>query len=120
MKVLIVDDNADTRSMIRLILEKNGHTVAGEAEDGPSALKAFTELRPEVVFLDVIMPGRSGVAVLEDIRKIDPDAQVIMVTAIDQDEINRRLMLLGVAGIIYKPFRVDDFEKALNALPKRR
>jgi len=119
MKVLIVDDNAEIRSLIRAILENKGHTVAGEAEDGAGALKAFRALRPEVVLLDIIMPGKSGVEVLEDILKIDPAARVIMVTAVEQDLINRRLLLLGAAGIIYKPFSPGDFEKSfLSTLQK--
>jgi len=115
MKVLIVDDNAEIRSLIRTILEHKGHTVAGEAEDGPGALKAFTELRPEAVLLDIIMPGMSGVEVLEDILEIEPEAKVIMVTAVEQDRINRQLLIMGAAGIIYKPFGPDDFEKAFLA-----
>lgn len=121
MNVLIVDDNADTRSLIRAILEKNGHTVAGEAEDGPGALKAFAELRPDVVLLDIIMPGKSGVEVLEEIRKLDPEANVIMVTAVEQDKINRRLLLIGADGIIYKPFSTDNFEKSfVSAIRKMK
>lgn len=115
MKVLIVDDSAETRSLIRVILENRGHTVAGEAEDGPGALKAFAELRPDVVLLDIIMPGKSGVEVLEEIRKIDPEAKVIMVTAVEQDRINRRLLLLGAAGIIYKPFSPAEFESSFHS-----
>ncbi|OGR42674.1 MAG: hypothetical protein A2X35_01615 [Elusimicrobia bacterium GWA2_61_42] len=120
MKVLIVDDSAEIRSLIRIILEHNGHEVAGEAEDGPSALKAFAELRPDVVLLDIIMPGKSGVEVLEDIRKIDPLARVIMVTAVEQNEINRRLMLIGADGIIYKPFAAGDFEKAFHSFAQMK
>ncbi len=119
MKVLIVDDNAEIRSLIRVILENKGHTVAGEAEDGPGALKAFTALRPDVVLLDIIMPGKSGVEVLEEIRGIDTEAKVIMVTAVEQDIINRRLLLLGASGIIYKPFVPEDFEKAFLFAPPK-
>ena len=116
MKVLIVDDNAGTRSMIKIVMEKTGHEVVGEAWDGESALKAFTDLRPEVVLLDVIMPGKSGVEVLEAIRAIDKAAKVIMVTAIDQDEINSQLLSKGASAIIYKPFGYNDFEKTFKLL----
>lgn len=116
MKVLIVDDNADIRNLIRAILEHKGHTVAGEAEDGPGALKAYAELRPDIVLLDIIMPGMSGVEVLGEIKKKDPGARVFMVTAVEQDQINRRLMLIGAAGIIYKPFSSEDFERAFHSI----
>jgi len=120
MKVLIVDDNEEIRHLIRIILESKGHTVAGEAGEGTSALKAFKELRPDIVLLDIIMPGKSGIEVLEEIRNIDPEARVVMVTAVEQDRVNRQLMLLGAAGIIYKPFAPGDFEKAfLSALQQK-
>lgn len=116
MRILIVDDNESTREMVRLILKRTGHEVVGEAEDGEGALKAFKELRPEVVLLDIIMPGKSGLEVLVEIRAIDPAAKVIMLTAVDQDEVNARLSASGASAIIYKPFSYDDFEKAFNRL----
>jgi len=116
MKILIVDDNASTREMVRLILQRTGHEVAGEADNGESALKAFKELRPDLVLLDIIMPGKSGLEVLGEIRAIDPAAKVIMLTAVDQDEVNAQLASKGAAGIIYKPFSYDDFEKAFKKI----
>jgi two-component system chemotaxis response regulator CheY len=116
MKVLIVDDNAGTRSMIKIILERTGHKVVGEAGDGDSAIKAFSELRPEVVFLDIIMPGKSGIEVLVEIRKIDPVAKVVLVTAVEQDEVSKDLFSKGATAIIYKPFGFHDFEKVLKRL----
>jgi two-component system chemotaxis response regulator CheY len=114
MKVLIVDDNAGTREMIKVVLHNIGHTVAGEAENGDEAIKAYAELKPDVVLLDVIMPGKSGVEVLAELRKIDPAAKVVMVTAVDQDSVNENLRSMGVAAIIYKPFAIADFVKALK------
>ncbi|OGS12649.1 MAG: hypothetical protein A2234_05540 [Elusimicrobia bacterium RIFOXYA2_FULL_58_8] len=116
MKILIVDDNAGTRSMIKIILERTGHKVVGEAGDGDSAIKAFAELRPEVVLLDIIMPGKSGIEVLAEIRKTDPAAKVVLVTAIDQDEVNKELFAKGAAAVIYKPFAYDDFDKVLKRI----
>jgi|GEM_PF-642405 len=120
MKVLIVDDSEEIRSLIRVILESKGHTVVGEAGNGAEALKAYAELRPEMVLLDIIMPGKSGIEVLEDIRKIDPEARVIMVTAVEQDTINRQLLVLGASGIIYKPFVPADFDKAFAGVLQKK
>lgn len=121
MRVLIVDDNEDVRGLMRLIVENLGHTVVGEAGDGISGLRAFSELRPDTVLLDIVMPGKSGVEVLEGIKRVDPDARVFIVTAVEQDGVNRRLLLLGAAGIIYKPFGEKDFERAFStAAPLRR
>jgi DNA-binding NarL/FixJ family response regulator len=118
MKVLIVDDNGSTREVLRAILKNLGHEVVGEAEDGKGALKAFVELRPEVVLLDIIMPGISGIVVLEEIKRIVPAANVIMLTAVDQDDVTADLMTKGAAGIVFKPFSHEDLRKALAKLPK--
>lgn len=120
MNILIVDDNDEIRTLMRALLEKLGHTVVGEAGDGDEAVKAFLELRPDVVLLDIIMPGKSGMEVLEEIRALEPEAKVFMVTAVEQDTINRRLLLVGAAGIIYKPFSSDDFKRAFQSLPPRK
>jgi len=114
MKVLIVDDNASTRNVLNVILTKAGHEVVGEAEDGQTALKAFVELRPDVVLLDIIMPGISGIVVLEEMRRIDPSAKVIMLTAVDQDEVTRELESKGAAAMIFKPFTYEDLKTALE------
>ncbi len=116
MRVLLVDDNALTRYTIKSLLDKLGHEVVAEAEDGPSAVKYFSELKPDVVFLDLILPGRSGVEVLEDLRAVDPAARVVVVTAVDQDEIDRRLADKGVSAILRKPFSYDDFKTLMRDL----
>jgi len=116
MKVLIVDDNSGTREVLAIILKKLGHEVVGEAEDGKSALKAFLELRPEVVLLDIIMPGISGIVVLEEMRRIAPAARIIMLTAVDQDEVTRELESKGAAATIFKPFSHEDLKEAFERL----
>ena len=116
MKVLIVDDNASTREMLGISLERGGHEILGEAEDGQSALKAFAELRPEVVFLDIIMPGISGVVVLEEMLKINPAAKIVMLTAVDQDNITMELKSKGAAAIIFKPFSQEDLRKVFERI----
>ena len=116
MRVLLVEDNALTRFTIKSLLDKLGHEVVAEAEDGPSAVKYFTELKPDVVFLDLILPGRSGVEILEDLRAVDPAAKVVVVTAVEQDEIDRRLSDKGVNAILRKPFSFEDFKTLMRDL----
>lgn len=118
MKVLIVDDNSSTREVLTVILKNLGHKVAGEAEDGKSALKAFVELRPDAVLLDIIMPGISGIVVLEEMRRIAPEAKVIMLTAVDQDDVTSEILSKGAAGIVFKPFSRDDLKRAFDKLGK--
>ena len=115
MKILIVDDNESARMMIKIILKRSGHEVIGEASDADGAIKAFSELKPDVVLMDIIRPQRSGLEAINDILVIDPRAKIIAVTAMDQDEINIHLKKL-VSAIIYKPFSFDDFERALKKI----
>ena len=116
MKVLLVDDNALTRYTIKSLLDRLGHEVVAEAEDGESAVRCFREFSPDVVFLDLIMPGRSGVDILADLRAVDPAARVVVITAVDQDEIDRRLSDKGVSAILRKPFSYDDFKALMKTL----
>ncbi|MBI4802118.1 MAG: response regulator [Elusimicrobia bacterium] len=116
MKALIVEDNSLTRTMLKTLLEQLKWEVVGEAEDGKEAVKAFTELRPEVVFLDLILPGKSGMEVLEELRKIDPGAKVVIITAVEQDEINKMLSDRGAAVILRKPFSYEEFRKIIGGL----
>lgn len=116
MKVLVVDDNALTRYTIIAVLRKLGHEVVAEAETGAEALAAYAKFRPELVFLDLILPGKSGVEVLEDLRSTDPAAKVVVITAVDQAELDRRLSDKGVKAILRKPFSFEDFKALMSGL----
>lgn len=116
MRILLIEDNALTRYTIKSLLDKLGHEVVAEAEDGPSAVKYFSELKPDVIFLDLMLPGRSGVEILEDLRAVDPAARVVVVTAVEQDEIDRSLSGKGVNAILRKPFSFDDFKTLMKEL----
>src|SRR5690606_19966245 len=83
-RILIVDDAAFMRMMIKDILVKNGYEVVGEAADGFQAVEKFKELKPDLVTLDITMPEKDGISALKDIRSIDPEAKVIMCSAMGQ------------------------------------
>lgn len=116
MKVLVVDDNALTRYTIKALLDKLGHEVVAEAETGAQAMEFFSALKPDVVFLDLILPGKSGVEVLEDLRAADPKARIVVITAVDQNELDRRLADKGVVTVLRKPFSFDDFKALMKSL----
>ncbi len=86
--------------MIKDLLVKFGHEVIAEVENGNEAIKYFTEHKPAVVFLDIILPGKSGMEVLTDLQSLDPKTRIVVITAIDQEEINRRLSDKGVHAIL--------------------
>ncbi|MCM2266965.1 MAG: response regulator [Elusimicrobiales bacterium] len=116
MKVLVVDDNVLTRSMIKDLLTEMGHLVVGEAGDGNEAIKIFKEQRPELVLLDLIMPGKTGLETLPELKALDPAAKVVMVTAVQQEVITTELMEKGATGILHKPFMYDELEALLKKL----
>jgi DNA-binding NarL/FixJ family response regulator len=116
MRILIVDDNELMRRTIRAFLVDIGHEVVGEAEDGASAVKNYIALKPEMVFLDLILPGRSGEEILEDLRKIDPKVRVVIITAVSQIEVDRKLLKKGVTAVIHKPFSYEEFKETLSRI----
>lgn len=117
MKVLIVDDNVMTRNLIKDLLTEMGHQVVGEAENGDDAVKAYAAQRPELVLMDLIMPGKNGLETLQELRALDPAAKVVMVTAVQQDLLCQQLLDKGAAGVLHKPFMYAELEAVLKQLP---
>lgn len=118
IKILLVEDNEQTRHVIKSLLQKLGHEIVGEAEDGDKAVQYFTRLKPDVVFLDLILPGKSGVEVLDDLRRVDQKARVVVITAVDQVEIDRRLSGKNIHAILRKPFSFGDFKTLMTNLSR--
>ena len=99
-KVLIVDDSRTSRKILKGILEGAGHEVVGEAVDGQDGVEKYKELSPEVVTLDITMPVLDGLGSLAEIKKADPNARVIMVTAAGQQTKMVEAIKLGAAEFI--------------------
>ncbi|MFD2371306.1 response regulator [Brevibacillus sp. GCM10020057] len=114
-KVLIVDDAAFMRMMIKEILSKNGYTVVGEASDGAQAIEKYKELGPDLVTMDITMPEMDGIAALKEIKKIDPSARVIMCSAMGQQAMVIDAIQAGAKDFIVKPFQAD---RVLEAIKK--
>ena len=106
-KVLIVDDAAFVRLALRTILEKNGYEIAAEANDGNIALRRYQEVRPDFVTLDITMPNMDGITTLKELRKIDKDVVVIMVSSMGQEAMIKEAVLQGGRYFIVKPFKED-------------
>ena len=113
-RVLVVDDAAFMRVSIKNILTKNGYEVCGEAENGDVALQKYQELSPDIVTMDITMPGKDGLAGLKDILSFNPRANVIMISAMGQETMVREAIISGAKGFIVKPFKEDVIISALK------
>ncbi|MEA4889112.1 MAG: response regulator [Clostridiaceae bacterium] len=114
--VLIVDDAAFMRVTIKNMLEKNGYTVVGEAENGKVGVVKYNELKPDLVTLDITMPEMDGLTALKMIMQIDPAAKVVMMTAMGQQAMVKEAVMTGAKGFIVKPFKEDTVISALSKL----
>ncbi|EHM09605.1 response regulator with CheY-like receiver, AAA-type ATPase, and DNA-binding domains [Thermanaerovibrio velox DSM 12556] len=113
-RVLIVDDAAFMRMMLKDILTKNGFEVVGEAENGKVAVQMYTELKPDVVTMDITMPEMDGLAAVKEIKQQDPNAKVVMVSAMGQQAMVIEAIRAGAADFIVKPFQPDRVLEALS------
>jgi len=114
--VLICDDALFMRTMLRGILGAGGCEVVGEAENGRAAVEMFIRLRPDVVFMDMVMPLMGGVDALREIRTFDPNAHVIMCSAMGQKALVDESLEAGARGFISKPFTAARVMETLNDL----
>ncbi|NLJ99950.1 MAG: response regulator [Clostridia bacterium] len=113
-KVLIVDDAAFMRMMIKDILSKNGFDVVGEAADGDEAVEKYQELNPDVVTMDITMPEKDGITAVKEIMAIDPAAIIIMCSAMGQQAMVMEAIQAGAKDFIVKPFQQDRVIQALQ------
>ena len=117
--VLIVDDAAFMRLTIKQMLEAHGHTMAGEASNGIEAVKRFLEVKPDVVFLDITMPEMNGIEALKRIKILDPEAKIIICSAMGQQEMVAQAIQYGAKDFIVKPFEADRLIAALQQVLSR-
>lgn len=113
--VLICDDAAFMRMMIKDILTKNGYNIAGEAENGKKAVEKFNETKPDLVLMDITMPEMDGIQALKKIKEMDPGACVIMCSAMGQQAMVIEAIQSGAKDFIVKPFQA---ERVLEAVKK--
>ncbi|MEX2462215.1 MAG: response regulator [Paenibacillaceae bacterium] len=113
-RILVVDDAAFMRMMIRDILTKNGYEVCGEANDGAQAIEKFKEVKPDLVTMDITMPEMDGIAALKEIKKIDPLAKVVMCSAMGQQAMVIDAIQAGAKDFIVKPFQPDRVIEAIK------
>jgi len=112
--ILICDDAAFMRMMIKDILTKNGYNVAGEAENGAKAVEKYAELKPDLVLMDITMPEMDGIQALKKIKEADSSALVIMCSAMGQQAMVIESIQAGAKDFIVKPFQADRVIEAVK------
>ncbi len=113
-RILIVDDAAFMRMMIKDILTKNGFEVVGEANDGAQAVEKYKDLNPDLVTMDITMPEMDGITALREIKKYDAAAKVIMCSAMGQQAMVIDAIQAGAKDFIVKPFQADRVIEAIR------
>lgn len=113
-RVLVVDDAAFMRMMVKDILQKNGFEIVGEAANGLEAVEEFKKSNPDLVTMDITMPEMDGIAAVKEIKKIDANAKVIMCSAMGQQAMVMEAIQAGAKDFIVKPFQSDRVIEALT------
>lgn len=113
--ILVCDDAAFMRMMIKDILTKNGYNVVGEAENGAKAVEKYTELSPDLVLMDITMPEMDGIQALKAIKAKDAGANIIMCSAMGQQAMVIESIQSGARDFIVKPFQAD---RVIDAVKK--
>lgn len=115
-RILLVDDSRFMRITLTKILEKFGHEIAGEAENGLQGVEKYKELSPHLTLMDITMPEMNGIDAIKEIKKFDPNAQIVVCSAMGQEKMITDAIMAGAKDFIVKPFKTERIEKTLNDL----
>jgi two-component system chemotaxis response regulator CheY len=114
--VLVCDDAIFMRTMISDILTQAGYDVVGEAETGSQAVEKYRELKPDLVTMDIVMPDMSGIEAVRSICKDDPDAKILMCSAMGQQALVVEAIQAGAKDFVVKPFQPSRVLEAVQRL----
>jgi two-component system chemotaxis response regulator CheY len=115
--ILIVDDSKFMRKILSTILSEEGHTIVGEAENGKEATELYRRLHPDLVTMDIIMPeveGKDALSALKEIVKEDPEARIMVVSAMGQETVVEEYLCAGAKDFIVKPFQTAKIKDVVN------
>ena len=113
---VVIDDMKSHQFLLSQMLEICGLDVVGFGENGKEAVEIYQKFKPDIVLLDVLMPGYDGFYAVEKIKEIDPSAKIIFVTAATMGPTQRKLFDYDVDGIIFKPFEMDFLMETIDAV----
>ncbi|MBP9560010.1 MAG: response regulator [Synergistaceae bacterium] len=119
-KILIADDSAYMRSILKDLLLRNGYDVIGEAENGKEVLGLYRKLKPDVVAMDIMMPEMSGIQALKEIKENYPEARVVMSAAMGQQHLVVEAIRAGAADFFIKPVQAERVVEAIDKALQHR
>jgi len=114
LKVMLVDDSAFMRNMLKKLVAENGGEVVGEAGDGGEALTKYQELNPDIVFMDIMMPNVNGIEGLKKIMEADKNAKIVMCTSVGQEKVVSEAVEGGASDFVVKPFTPEDIKTIIT------
>jgi two-component system chemotaxis response regulator CheY len=113
-RIVVVDDAAIIRLMLKKILESDEYEVVGEAGNGAEAVQKYEELKPDLVTMDITMPDMDGIQAVKEIKKMDPNAKIVMCSAMGQKMMVLEAIEAGAASFIVKPFDEQKVKEVLK------
>lgn len=117
--ILIADDSTVMRRSLNLILTKGGHKIVGQATNGEQAYTLFSQFQPDLVTMDITMPGMDGIEAMQKILKNYPTARIIMISALDQKRMILEAIECGAMHYLIKPFKDDKVLATVNEVLSR-
>lgn len=118
-RVVIVDDASFMRGSLEFIIRNAGHEIVATGKDGEEAVRLYRQYKPDIMTMDILMKGMDGLSALKAIRELDPNAKVIMVTALGQEKKEEEARRLGAADYIRKPFKQNDIVETVEKVLKQ-
>lgn len=115
-KILIVDDSKFMRRIIRQAIEENGHEVIAEADNGQDGIESYKSYHPDIITMDITMGGKDGIMAVAEIKELNPDSKIIVVSALNENTIKLNENNLNADAFITKPFEKEDLINAINKI----
>lgn len=114
LNIMVVDDSLIMRRNLTKMIDALGHKVVGEAKDGKEAISLYRKLQPDLVTMDITMPEMDGIAAVKELKRIDKDVKVIMVTSHGQEEMVITSIRYGASGYLLKPINVAKLRDSIR------
>ena len=120
IRILVADDADFMYEMLENLIDKNRFEVVGYAADGEEAVKKFKELTPDLITMDILMPRMNGIRSIKEIRRMNPRARILVISALSDPDLIKEAMTAGASDYITKPFSVSDLKARISKVIETR